>query len=98
MGRLRWVGEDLYYLLTETSKQLVIRYPEYSRGTLAGKQTYWTNKLREGKIEMPKSPEIYNPSETAHLLKPFGLENAQDADVSYHVGYIKMIHKGWLSV
>lgn len=89
MGRLRWVGEDLYYLLTETSKQLVIRYPEYSRGTLAGKQTYWTNKLREGKIEMPKSPEIYNPSETAHLLKPFGLENAQDADVSYHVGYIK---------
>lgn len=62
MGRARWVGADLYRLLNLPVSELVKIYPQYSKGTLKGKKSYWKKQLKEGKIEMP-NPETTEVTE-----------------------------------
>lgn len=52
-----WVGDRLYDLLTLSLSELKKKYPEYTPGTLKGKKAYWSNKYRNGEIDMPPTPE-----------------------------------------
>lgn len=56
MAKPRWVGEDLWRLLSLSVPELTKIYPQYSRGTLKGKKAYWKNKLKKGEIKMPEKP------------------------------------------
>lgn len=88
MGRQVWQGDDLYWLLNLPTKELEKLYTKYSRSTIKGKKGYWLKQLREGKIEMPPKPEK-EPKPYDELLSPFGLEAPEDAEVGFHVGFIK---------
>lgn len=57
MGKQVWRGEHLWNLLNLTIKELQELYPDYSKGGLKSKKQYWSTKLKEGKIQMPPSPE-----------------------------------------
>lgn len=63
-------------------------YPDATKGYLSGKKNYWKKKLTNGEITMPPKPER-EPTPNADVLKPFGLEAPEGAEVSYHIGYIK---------
>jgi hypothetical protein len=56
MGTQVWVGEHLWNLLNLPTSELVKKYPNYTKGTLKGKRSYWKKKLLKGEIEMPKPP------------------------------------------
>lgn len=66
MGSQVWVGEHLWNLLNLPTSELVKKYPNYTKGTLKGKKSYWKKQLREGKIEMPKPPSRDKPTPEVH--------------------------------
>lgn len=53
----RWVGDDLYWLLTLPVAELKEKYPTIKESTLKGKKGYWKKKLKLGEIKMPPRPE-----------------------------------------
>ena len=57
-GLTRWGTEPhLGRLIHWSKKQLIQQYPDYTKGTISGKQHYWKKKILEGKIPMPPKPE-----------------------------------------
>lgn len=88
MGRQVWVGPHLWRLLNLPIAELVKIYPAYTRDTIKGKRSYWKAKYLKGEIEMPPKPER-EPKPYDELLEPFGLEVPDDAQVGFHVGFIK---------
>lgn len=60
--KAKWRGDDLWNLLNLPISELVILYPNYTKGTLKGKKHFWKQKLLRGEIEMPKPPSRDNPT------------------------------------
>jgi len=69
MGNQRWVGEHLWNLLNKEPAELTKLYPSYSKDTLKGKRSYWKKQLREGKIQMPPTPEQEPTEHIGRLYK-----------------------------
>ena len=57
-GHTRWGKHphlsNLYWLKISELETL---YVAYTRGTLKGKKSYWTNKIKRGEVPMPPKPE-----------------------------------------
>lgn len=88
MGKARWTGDHRWRLLNYTLKELCEYYPSYSKQTLKGKRAYWRKKLERGEITMPPRPEG-EPIPHQEIPETFGVDIPDDAQVSWHVGYIK---------
>lgn len=92
MGKARWVGDDLYYLLNESLSQLLQRYPQYNEATLKGKRAYWRRKIILGETVMPPKPSNPEQNGFGDILKLHNLspELAKEfTEQGFHVGYIK---------
>lgn len=93
MGKAKWTGDALWYLLNEDLAKLLARYPQYTEGTLKGKRNYWRRKLILGEIQMPEQPS--NPAESQNFgdilrLHSMTPELAKEfTQQGFHVGYIK---------
>lgn len=58
--RPKWVGKDLYNLVTLPLSELARLYPQEKLNTLKGKRNYWKTKIKNGDIPMP------NPERETH--------------------------------
>ncbi len=88
----RWVGDDLYWLITLSIAELRRMYPQYNEGTLKGKKAYWKQKIKLGETEMPPKPEQEPSQNFGEILKMHNLspELAKELSVQgFHVGFIK---------
>ena len=54
---VRWVGEHRWNIINLPIKELEELYPDYTKNSLKGKKGYWKKQLKEGKIDMPPTPE-----------------------------------------
>lgn len=57
MASPKWEGENLWYLLNLSLKELRQKYPQEKYNTLKGKRGYWKKQIQEGKMQMPPQPE-----------------------------------------
>lgn len=88
MGKPKWQGDDLWYLLNLSMSELRKMYPDATKSYLSGKKNYWKRKINSGEIEMPPKPER-EPIPNEEVLEAFDLEAPEGAVVNYHIGYIK---------
>jgi len=56
-AKAKWTGVDLWNLINLPLGDLVNIYPDEKKNTLKGKKAYWKQKLLNGEITMPPSPE-----------------------------------------
>jgi hypothetical protein len=95
MGKIKYSGKKLYYLLNDSWDDFHLKYPGIKYNTWKGKRGYYKKKIKNGEIEMPPKPEQEPTPEgndfgdilRIHNMTP---ELAKEFDEQgFHVGFIK---------
>lgn len=87
----KWVGEDLYNLLTLGWPEFHKLYPEEKKNTWKGKKVFWRKKVNNGEIEMPEKEPV--PSEVLPIANQSTVEQIGDNLVSTVEGWYEVVTK-----
>lgn len=96
MGKIKYSGKKLYYLLNDSWNDFHAKYPGIKYNTWKGKRGYYKKKIKNGEIEMPPKPEQEptptNDSGFEDILRLHNLSPALANELEekgFHVGFIK---------
>lgn len=89
----KWVGADLYNLLTLGWPEFHKLYPEEKKNTWKGKRSFWRKKLNNGEIEMPEKEPVPTLNEALPTANQTVVEQVGDNLISTIEGWYEVVTK-----